>query len=792
MSIPVAWLVYPLVLLALALGCGRLLEVASRTRLPGALLAPAGLCLMIVVAQLFTLSNGTAELATPAVVALAVAGLVLWSPTRLRPPGWVLAAGLGTFAVYAAPVVQSGDPTFAGYVRLDDTSHWLAITDFIMGRGRDLAGLPPSGYELNIRDYLNGGYPVGSFLPLGVGHVLLDLETAWLFQPTLAFYAALMALSLYSLVSRAVESRPLRALIAFVAAQPALLFGWYLLGGIKEMGAACAIAATTALLLVGIEQKQRWGSLAPAAVASAATVAILSLGGAAWLLVPLVATLAIMLLSQERMLVLRRAGVFVAVALLLSLPSLTEASDFLGGGSREVLTGGQELGILFDPLNVLQVLGIWPANDFRVDPGELGVTYLLLGLLIVAGIVGLVIAWRRRWWGPLLYLSAAAIGCLISAAYGSPWVDSKAFAIASPAFVLIGLLGAVALARFGLRVLDASPRARLAVGAVLAVAIVGGVLWSNVLGYRGANIAPYDRLSELQDIGEQIAGKGPTLMTEPELYGVRYFLRGAEPDGVSILGRRPVYLRSGSTLPSFIERRGMLVRAFADIDRFRTQNILVFRTLVLRRSPVASRPPAAFRLRSRGKFYEVWQRPLTPARATIAHMPLGRGFQPGAKPRCSAVLGLARRARGGVLATVRRLPTTAAIAPFDPAGPATRSAAFTIPTTGRYGVWVGGAGFRRNVDVLVDGKKVDSAWHKLSPPDQYHPFGSIQLTQGAHRVVLRYGGGNLRPGSAGPGRTLGPVIFSRGTAAAPVTLVRPESARSLCPQNLDWIEALGP
>src|SRR4029453_8030055 len=119
MSLPVAWLLYPLVLAVLSLGCGRALEAGCMMRLPGPLLAPAGLCVMIVIAQFLTLSNATAELATPAVVAAAVGGLVLWSPARLRPAAGALAASAGTFVVYALPVVQSGDPTFAGYVRLD-------------------------------------------------------------------------------------------------------------------------------------------------------------------------------------------------------------------------------------------------------------------------------------------------------------------------------------------------------------------------------------------------------------------------------------------------------------------------------------------------------------------------------------------------------------------------------------------------------------------------------------------------------------------------------------------------
>ena len=70
------------------------------------------------------------------------------------------------FAVYAAPIVLSGEPTFAGFIKLDDTATWLALTDRVMEHGRDLDGLAPSSYEATLRFNLGDGYPVGVFLPL--------------------------------------------------------------------------------------------------------------------------------------------------------------------------------------------------------------------------------------------------------------------------------------------------------------------------------------------------------------------------------------------------------------------------------------------------------------------------------------------------------------------------------------------------------------------------------------------------------------------------------------------------
>ena len=137
------------------------------------------------------------------------------------------------------------------------------------------------------------------------------------------------------------------------------------------------------------------------------------------------------------------------------------------------------------------------------------------------------------------------------------------------------------------------------VGVLALVAIAGGVLWSNALAYREVTLAPRDRLAELEDIGKRIAGEGPTLMTDYEPYGVRHFLRDAEPEGASEFRRRQIPLDDGRILDKL---------EVADIDEFQLPAILVYRSLVLRRSATASRPPSVYRLVSRGRHYELWQR----------------------------------------------------------------------------------------------------------------------------------------------------------------------------------------
>jgi hypothetical protein len=760
-------------------------------RVPGALLAPVGLAAIVVAAGFATLDDATAELATPLVVGGAISGwaLMFLGPRRPIDP-WAVVAALSVFGVFAVPVVLSGQATFAGYVKLDDTATWLAMTDRVMDHGRNLEGLAPSTYELTLRNYLATGYPVGSFLPLGIGGKLLGTDIAWLFQPYLAFLAAMLGLCFYSLSAHLGASRPVRALLATIAGQPALLYGYSLWGGVKEVAAAWIVALLAAvgaaLVLPRLGRADGWRSLIPLAVASAACLGVLSAGGAVWLAPALIPVAVALWRARGPLVAMRRAAVFLAMAAALSIPTLVSAKVFLKGGAT--LRAESELGNLVKPLSSLQFFGIWPNGDFRTEPAELGATRILICVLVLAAVVGLVWAWSRRAWGLPLYVLAATAGCVIVTMFGSPWVDGKALATASPAFVLAGLVGAVAVFQRG-RHIEAM---------VLAAAIAGGVLWSNALAYHEVNLAPRKRLAELERIGDRIAGQGPTLMTDYEPYGVRHFLRKADPEGASELRHRIIPLRNGRPL----EKLGS-----ADIDRFQTDGLLVYRTLVLRRSPVASRPPSPFRLVSNGRYYDVWQRPPVTGARIAGRLPLGSRFQPGGRPACEEILRVARAAGAdGQVAAVRSgrpivLPLSRITHPLrwqpdvnDPAilypqGAGDALATARAPRAGRYDIWVGGA-FRGSLELRVDGRHVASQRHNLSHSGQFVPLGTAPLSAGTHEVRLRYREPVLRPGSGGAPFAMGPLVLAREGVGDQVLRLPAGQARDLCGARLDWVEAL--
>ena len=737
-----------------------MLELASGDRLPRPLVLPAGLTVVILAGQFATLADATAELAGPLVVGLAAAGLLLSAPWRARPDLWAYGAAVGVFAVFAAPIVLSGEATFAGYIKLDDTATYFAMTDRVMEHGRSLAGLAPSTYEATLGTTVSIGYPTGSLMPLGIGHQLLSYDIAWLFQPYLTVLAALLALALYAVLSRLIPSRPLRAVAVFVAAQPAILFGYALWGGIKELAGALLLALIAALLPWTLEESRRARAALPLAAACAALVCVLSLPGAVWLVpAALVATVVVLRRPQR---LLPKAGVFVAGLALLAIPAFVAAVDWLpriGAFDKET-----NLGNLIGPLSGFQLFGIWPSGDFRVHPHDSAPAYVLIALVIVAGVVGIWWAWERVAWELLAYVVIAGLGCALFLAVSSPWVAGKTLAMASPA-ALAAALGGCAAGLAHKRVVEA---------AVAALAIAAGVFWSNTLQYHDVLLAPRGQLHELETIGHDFAGQGPALMSTYEPYGVRHFLRRLDPEGASELRRRFDYLTNGSVLSK---------GESADIDRIRLDGLLVYRTLVLRRGPAASRPPSSYRLVWRGRYYEVWQRPQGPP-TILQHLPLGSQNQAAGVPRCADVLRLG--SLGGTLVTATRPQAIPLGYP-----PARGQLALTVrvPVGGEYTAWLGGD-WRGLASISVDGRTVGSKRHELNWPGLYTDLGSTRLSAGEHLVRIRYETGGWRPGSGGTPYSFGPAALSLVDSREPVTRTSPGDARSLCGRALDWVEAV--
>jgi len=747
----------------------------------------------------------------------------------LRPRSawvWPALAAVGVFFAFGAPVILSGSATFAGYIKLDDTSTWLAFTDHVLAHGHSVAGLAPSSYEATVQINLSAGYPLGAFIPLGVGHELTGQDSAWLFQPYLALMAAFMSLVFYELAAPVIRDHRLRAFAIFIAAQPALLIGYAFWGGIKEVATALLVAILAAGA-VGLarDPKPRSAIVVPI-LAGAALIGVMGAGGLPWLAAILAGAALLMIGSIWQA---RRAGgevhgpartmLIAGVIALVGIAAVGLPTVFAGGQlfspNQGPLTSSEEMGNLIRPLSLAQYVGPWPVGDFRVEPVS-DLASLLTSLLVFATVVaagfGLVAAMARRAWGLLLLTFGTGLGSFVVWLVGSPWVQGKALATGSASFLILAMAGIGYLLGAGSKAevegeaeagsrpfAGVSSTALKSIGAVLLI-VPCGILVSSALAYHESWLAPEAQLAELSEIGHEFKGEGPALMTEYQAYGVRHFLRLLDAEGASELRRRVIPRLDGTET-----EKG----AWSDTDELvmdpGQQGVLTYRTLVLRRSPRQSRPPSPYKLVWRGKYYDVWQRdPDYDASRLIVHKPLGGEFQPAAVPNCAVVQSVAGQAgtTGEVVAAVRRPNAVADLTDYppdwvpDPANKTltplsdgTATGSVSVPEAGEYHVWVGGSA-RGKVSVEVGGQDAGSARGLLNNNAQFISLGDLDFESGELPVSLAYEkGSDLRPATGGYPFGVGPVVLEPVGDPKLVT-VSAANAQKLCGRSLDWIEAV--
>ncbi|MDE3070398.1 MAG: hypothetical protein KGJ43_06685, partial [Acidobacteriota bacterium] len=427
MSLVLAWVLFPLVMAGVGWGWGTLAERLAGTRLNDALLIPVGLGAALVLAGTIVAWPAIAPASVTVIGIGTVAGLALAVRSRRGIGRWPLILGAATLIIYGAPVLASGEATFTGVVKLDDTATWLNIIDNVVSHGRSVAGLPLSTYRLNF-EQANPSYPLGAFILPGVVRGLTGIDMAWVFQPYLSGCAAAVAMALFALIEPIIASARLRALIAFVAAQSALLYAYSQWSGIKELTAAfllCAGVALAAPMLARPPRRSR--ELLPLAVLSGGLIQTLSIGAGGWMAPALVLIVGAWILGRTRGSrgaggavapggsIAASVGALAAMTAACVIPIWTVLAAFLGKDAA-LFSEGQNahtrIGNLFGPLKVSQLAGIWPIGDFR-DVAPFFPTVLFIAVELAAAAWAIWWGARRRQFGVAFYLVVALLGCAI-------------------------------------------------------------------------------------------------------------------------------------------------------------------------------------------------------------------------------------------------------------------------------------------------------------------------------------------------------------------------------------------
>jgi hypothetical protein len=788
-------LVYPVVLALLCVGAGLLVDRCSGGWLPGALLPTVGVAALIAVSQLTTYVPHIAA-ATPYVMAAAaLAGFAFaWPRVRMfaqswRRWRWQAVAPVLAYVLALAPVLLAGRTTFSSYLTLSDSAFHMMGADFLLRHGQDFSHLDlRNSYGEYINNYYNTGYPSGADTLFGGSAYLLGLPLIWAFQPFNAFVLAAAAGPAWLLLRRMGLRGSWAALGALTATVPALVYGYELIGSIKEITSLGLILTLGGLVVV----HRRWlfGGAAgaiPFALVAAGGLSALGAGFAAWVLA---AVLVLAAVAGARIRadpsggsrVLGLIAVGVPVGLIAALPTWVNLSKSLNVAQNIAVTGAP--GNLATPLKATQVFGVWLWESYKHPPAgtDLAITVVLIAITVIAIGLGVWRLIRRRDYSLLGWAAATVIVWGAITAYSTTWVDAKTLMLTTPVVVLLAW-GGVA----GLR----ASRLRLA-APFLALVLFGGVIVSDAMQYHVSNVAPTARYEELESIDHRFAGRGPTLFTDFDEYSM-YVLRDLDVGGPNFIYAPPVFAGTSARY-----------RYPVELDRLPPASLRSYPLIVTRRDPDLARPPASYRLLWQGTYYQVWGRRAAAARS-IAVVPLS-GSPVAQCARIERVARVAVRHGGSLVAApspqlVRiALPRTVHAAGWGRvrhglqlSTPGRLSATFALPHAGKWDVWLEGQ-IMPTVSLSVDGRHLASIGGQLGGNSVVlNPMTPVpaSLSAGRHRLTLSRGGFTLAPGEGGSAYLYGLYLAPAGTAAQQSLRSVPAAGwRSLCGRSYEWIEAV--
>ncbi len=800
------WLLAPALLVLTSYGLGLLLSLAFRRRLTFALAVPLGFLLIVILGSFFTMHASTVPYTAISIGILAILGFLvsaIWFRSYFLfdwPSGL---AGICVYFLSGLPVMAYGHPSWAGWVQLDDTASWFAITNRLMTVGQSGINVINSTYERLIQLIFgtttgsiapdNFSYPLGSFVPFGVMSKMTGIERAWLFQPYLALAAGMSAMVIVVIARERMNNKWITFVIGTLSLLASTIFSYEMWGGIKEIVILIPLLLFTYVLLTSTKARSKTERYA------FTTVTILGfyfLGGktSIGLVLPIVfvALLAKISFANRKIFL----GIFTAVVVAsgVGVYFLRAGNNALGKFFVPVIS---DPGNLTRSLNLLQVMGIWPSQDFRLDPIYKPFTYSLIAIALAMVVVGIASSFRNGFW----ILPALMVSCVSVIGYSyyfaGIWITGKAIAVASPIFVFAGCIGAYEAWTW----LSKNPKFNFGIVKThylllaLSVAAASGILASDAMTYRNIWIAPYSQVNELRQIGATFAGQGPTLMTDYSVFGARYFLRDVGTEAASELRVHPILMSDGNQVP-----KGFA----ADISLFDSATINNYKLLVLRKSPVASRPPLNYSLAWSGLHYEVWkQMPNAPIIKSM--LSLGNNFTPSSVPACQDVMSfLAKRVKGDrIFAVIRNrtylisfsngdlpstwIPINASIGAVDRTGPGGFSRTFSVDETGLYDLSLAGS-FPGKLSLLIDGDQVYSGNSVFEGnPTLTNTLTKVHISAGQHVLTLIYTSPILMSGSDVSYR-FGPIFLSTQFAGdAKVKQISISQIPQLCTENLDWI-----
>jgi len=505
-------------------------------------LGPAvGFGAVLTVTGLLARAPGHATGATVGLVVLVVAAAALlwWQPRRDDGGGSLLREGLPVAVLVALilsiPFAVSGRWGIIGVGFNNDLGLHLAWAEWLR------SGFGPAP---------EAGYPLG---PHALAAAVAALPGIGLGQ---AFVGEIFAIGILTALTAMAAlgdlGRARRLLAATLVAIPYLGASYFAQGAFKETAEALFVLAF-AVYLHDIDGRRAegthgWGGTGLAAALPALIPLALvggiffsySFAGLAWpigILILWGATVPEVrraLRPRALLQTARRPAVALTILALVVLAVLTAVGPyaFIHGFNRVAGTN------TYGPVSPVEALGVWPASSYRLNAaGGAQLTGLATAIAVLAVILGAAWWLRRRQLAVPLALAACIVLYIAAVAGSGEYSQAKALMIAAPLAMLIAIrpllfeLGGQNARRRAGNV-SISPvsgpsagKLRVAWG-VLAVAFVGGAVYSSLLVLRDAPIGPPGHGSELRAFVPILRGE-PVLYAGQDRYAA-YELQGAD------------------------------------------------------------------------------------------------------------------------------------------------------------------------------------------------------------------------------------------------------------------------
>lgn len=672
-----------------------------------------------------------------AVLLVVVAAVLAWR-SDYRAPG-ALRAGLPVallvLAVLAIPFAVSGRWGLLGVGFNNDLGLHLAWAEWLR------SGFGPAP---------DAGYPLG---PHGLAVAVAAFPGIGLGQAFVGEIVAIGVLTGLTALGAMPAMRPARrTLAAALVAVPYLAASYFAQAAFKETAEALFVLAFSIYLLT-IDREHPAGdrstsALPPLALAGGIFFSY-SFAGLAW---P-IAILALWSLTKPAVrhalrprallaFLLRPATLVVLVLLVVVGVVGTIAGPFGFIHSFNKVAGSNTYG----PVSPLEALGIWPAANYRLDAAGgahlTGVAATIAVLALLAGVAW----WVRR--GELtipVALGANAALYLVSLPFSGDYSQAKALMIAAPLAMLTmarPLLEEIGWPTASERLGSAESRSRpweplqRLAWSVLAVAFIGGAVYSSFLALRDAPVAPPGHGAELEAFLPIVHGQ-PVLYAGQDRYAA-YDLLGADT-------HVPLVEFPDPEVSQNPEKPFDTGDAYSpiDFDSFSPGTLERFKYVVTGRAAWNSQAPANFKRIAATPSFVLWERtgPLPPNRHVLLE-----GTEAGAKAGCAspeirillanpghaslfpgAVIGAKDAwSEGSILGTGASTAQTLSL----PAGAWNLSIQYFSP----FDLTLSAPGFEEPLAAALDGQRPNTI--SLGNNGQYWPAGRYRSRGGATRFTL--------------------------------------------------------